>query len=84
LVFKNKQPQQAAALSGMAQLIGYKHLRAVGPVLIGALYDWQGSWQVCVCNVILMNLYYLECLGLDRPALSQKPNVYVGVVTCGS
>lgn len=41
---RTKTPKQAAALSGMAQLIGYT-LAAIGPVLIGALYDWQHSWS---------------------------------------
>lgn len=35
--------QQAAALSGMAQSIGYA-LAAVGPIVFGALYDVSGSW----------------------------------------
>lgn len=37
--------KQAAALSGMAQLVGYL-LAAAGPVAMGALHDWQGSWQL--------------------------------------
>ena len=35
--------RQAAALSGMAQSVGYA-LAAVGPVLLGALHDATGSW----------------------------------------
>ena len=35
--------QQAAALSGMAQSVGYA-LAAAGPVLLGALHDATGSW----------------------------------------
>ncbi|WP_138733311.1 CynX/NimT family MFS transporter [Modestobacter excelsi] len=34
---------QAAALSGMAQSVGYA-LAAAGPVLLGALHDATGSW----------------------------------------
>lgn len=41
---RTHSPKQAAALSGMAQLIGYT-LAAIGPVLIGALYDWRQSWD---------------------------------------
>ncbi|MBR7888036.1 MFS transporter [Marinomonas sp. A79] len=42
---RTHSPKQAAALSGMAQLIGYT-LAAIGPVVIGALYDWQQSWDI--------------------------------------
>ncbi|WP_187424909.1 MFS transporter [Marinomonas sp. IMCC 4694] len=42
---RTHSPKHAAALSGMAQLIGYT-LAAIGPVVIGTLYDWQQSWQV--------------------------------------
>lgn len=36
--------RDAAALSGMAQLVGYL-MAAAGPVTIGALYDWTQDWQ---------------------------------------
>nr|WP_276607394.1 MFS transporter [Kocuria sediminis] len=36
--------QQAAALSGMAQSVGYG-LAAVGPAVFGALYDAGGRWE---------------------------------------
>lgn len=35
---------QAAALSGMAQCIGYT-LAAIGPTLIGMIHDAQGNWN---------------------------------------
>lgn len=35
---------EAAALSGMAQLVGYL-MAAAGPVTIGALFDWTQDWQ---------------------------------------
>ncbi|RQO35888.1 MFS transporter [Herminiimonas sp. KBW02] len=35
---------QAAALSGMAQCIGYT-LAAIGPILIGKIHDAQGNWH---------------------------------------
>jgi CP family cyanate transporter-like MFS transporter len=38
---------QAARLSGMAQGIGYL-LAAAGPVLIGALHDGTGSWDIAI------------------------------------
>lgn len=37
--------RQAAALSGMAQSVGYG-IAAAGPVLFGALHDLTGSWTV--------------------------------------
>ncbi len=37
--------RQAAALSGMAQSVGYG-IAAVGPVLFGALHDWTHGWTV--------------------------------------
>ena len=46
--------RQAAALSGMAQSIGYL-LAASGPVLIGALRDASGGWTLpltVLCVVI--------------------------------
>ncbi len=36
---------QAAALSGMAQSVGYA-VGAAGPVLFGALHDWTGGWTL--------------------------------------
>ncbi|MBD5770507.1 MFS transporter [Marinomonas colpomeniae] len=42
---RTSSPKQAAALSGMSQLIGYT-LAAIGPFLIGMIYDWQQSWQI--------------------------------------
>lgn len=36
--------REAAALSGMAQLVGYL-MAAAGPVTIGALFDWTQDWQ---------------------------------------
>lgn len=48
---------QAAALSGMAQCIGYL-LAAVGPPAVGAMYDINGSWDasllVCALLAIAM------------------------------
>jgi CP family cyanate transporter-like MFS transporter len=48
--------KQAAALSGMAQSVGYG-IAAVGPVLFGALHDlthgWTAAlWMIAVCAVL--------------------------------
>lgn len=48
---------EAAALSGMAQFIGYL-LAAAGPVLIGALYDWLGQWQTPLYVLIGVSLIW--------------------------
>ncbi|WP_026549510.1 MFS transporter [Arthrobacter sp. Br18] len=46
---------QAAALSGMAQAVGYA-LGAAGPVLFGVLRDWSGGWTlplaVTACSMV--------------------------------
>lgn len=39
--------QQAAALSGMAQCVGYL-FAATGPALVGALHDGLGGWRVAL------------------------------------
>jgi CP family cyanate transporter-like MFS transporter len=54
--------QQAAALSGMAQCVGYL-LAAVGPALVGGLHDALGNWNValglCVGLCFVMALFGL-------------------------
>jgi len=55
---RTHSPKQAAALSGMAQLIGYT-LAAIGPVLIGALYDWQGSWQAPLYIILMICIIWI-------------------------
>lgn len=41
---RSSSPQQAAALSGMAQSVGYG-MAAVAPAVFGALYDAGGRWE---------------------------------------
>lgn len=55
---RTNSPKQAAALSGMAQLIGYT-LAAIGPVLIGALYDWQQSWTTPLYVMLSIGLIWM-------------------------
>lgn len=38
---------QAGALSGMAQCLGYL-MAAAGPMLLGAIREWQGGWTVAL------------------------------------
>jgi CP family cyanate transporter-like MFS transporter len=45
LVVRTEEAQTAAALSGMAQSVGYL-LAAGGPPLVGALHDASGGWSL--------------------------------------
>ncbi|WP_067221176.1 MFS transporter [Marinomonas gallaica] len=49
--------QEAAALSGMAQLVGYL-FAAAGPVSIGALHDGTQSWQLPLYVLIVIGLIW--------------------------
>ncbi|WP_433202194.1 MFS transporter [Dactylosporangium sp. CS-047395] len=42
---------QAAALSGMAQSVGYL-VAAAGPIVVGALHDATGSWTPALAGII--------------------------------
>lgn len=59
---------QAAALSGMAQSVGYL-LAACGPPLMGKIHDLNGSWLIPLAGVavlaILMAVFGL-CAGRNR------------------
>lgn len=44
--------RQAAALSGMAQSVGYG-IAAAGPVLFGALHDWTYGWNAALWMVVV-------------------------------
>lgn len=60
--------RQAAALSGMAQSVGYL-LAACGPVLIGALRDASGAWTLpltVVCVVVAVMGGFAFQAGRDR------------------
>ena len=46
---------QAAALSGMAQAVGYL-LAAAGPMLVGLLRDLSGGWTVALLLCVLVSL----------------------------
>jgi CP family cyanate transporter-like MFS transporter len=44
--------KQAAALSGMAQSVGYG-IAAMGPVLFGALHDWTHGWIAALWMLVI-------------------------------
>jgi len=50
---RTRNHQEAAALSGMAQSIGYS-LAALGPIAIGALYDATASWTLPLSVLIAL------------------------------
>jgi CP family cyanate transporter-like MFS transporter len=53
---RTRHHQQTAALSGMAQSLGYL-FAATGPVVIGALHDSTGGWAVplqVLCGVLVV------------------------------
>jgi CP family cyanate transporter-like MFS transporter len=52
----------AAALSGMAQAVGYL-FAATGPVLFGALHDMTGGWTLPMI-VLMVAAFAQACLGL--------------------
>lgn len=55
LGMRAKNAKQAAALSGMAQCLGYL-LAALGPLLIGLLYDLTHSWNIPLMFLIGVSL----------------------------
>lgn len=42
---RTKNASDAAALSGMAQCVGYL-MAAMGPLLLGKVHDWASGWAV--------------------------------------
>lgn len=65
---RTKDGVEAAELSGMAQSIGYL-LAAVGPVIIGALYDLTNEWFIPFCLLLIMAILILlngVAAGKDR------------------
>ncbi|ELY2309603.1 hypothetical protein SL144_003233 [Escherichia coli] len=59
---------QAAALSGMAQSVGYL-LAACGPPLMGKIHDANGDWSVPLMGVAILSLLmaiFGLCAGRDK------------------
>ncbi|MGE6630701.1 CynX/NimT family MFS transporter [Bacillus sp. NPDC077027] len=59
---RTRSLEQAAALSGMAQSVGYL-LAAVGPIIIGVLFDMTHTWTPSILIFILI-LFLLLVTGL--------------------
>jgi CP family cyanate transporter-like MFS transporter len=69
MVLRSSNQHEAMALSGMAQGVGYL-IAAVGPTLLGALYDIARNWSLPLA--VLLGLLALQaCAGYlaaqDRP-----------------
>lgn len=62
LSLRANHAKQAAALSGMAQSVGYL-LAAIGPILIGFLYDTTHSWTLPI-TVFLVIAVLMTMAGL--------------------
>lgn len=54
-VLRTRNGQQAAELSGMAQAVGYL-LAAIGPVVIGYLFDLTHSWVVPLFLLMVVSI----------------------------
>jgi CP family cyanate transporter-like MFS transporter len=69
MVLRSSNQHEAMALSGMAQGVGYL-IAAVGPTLVGTLYDVAHNWSLPLA--VLLALLVLQagagCLAArDRP-----------------
>jgi len=50
---RTENPETAAKLSGMSQMVGYT-VAAVGPVLLGQLFDLTGSWTAPMISILVI------------------------------
>ncbi|MBX5028529.1 CynX/NimT family MFS transporter [Rhizobium lentis] len=55
IVLRSRNPDVAAHLSGMAQCIGYL-LAAVGPLIVGLIRGWTGSFSWCALLFVALGL----------------------------
>lgn len=66
-VLRARDVRHTAALSGMAQSVGYT-LAAAGPIAIGALHDASGSWVLPLAGLALLGVPALfAALAASRP-----------------
>lgn len=68
---RTRTPKQASALSAMSQLIGYT-LAALGPVLIGALYDWRQAWDLSLYSILLLCFIWIFLGWLASPKTTES------------
>ncbi|ANK89897.1 MULTISPECIES: CynX/NimT family MFS transporter [Rhizobium] len=55
IVLRSRDPDVAAHLSGMAQCVGYL-LAAIGPLIVGLIRGWTGSFSLCAVLFIALGL----------------------------
>jgi MFS transporter, CP family, cyanate transporter len=55
IVLRSRDPHVAAHLSGMAQCVGYL-LAAIGPLVVGMIRSWTGSFAWCAILFVLLGL----------------------------
>jgi CP family cyanate transporter-like MFS transporter len=53
LVLRAEDTETTTELSGMAQAIGY-FIAAIGPVMIGSLFDYTGNWNYPIIALIII------------------------------
>ena len=63
LVLRSSDTETATELSGMAQSIGYI-VAATGPILIGSLFDYTGSWSYPIIALLVIAIVKLF-MGLE-------------------
>lgn len=76
LGMRARNARQAAELSGMAQSLGYV-LAAIGPIVIGYLFDLTQSWTVPLVTMIVVTCFVLLFgmgAGRDRYVLDGTKN----------
>src|SRR5690554_2241935 len=67
IVHRSEDSDTATELSGMAQSIGYL-LAALGPILLGGLFDITGNWNYSLFTLLLIALVKLYMgLGAAKP-----------------
>ena len=74
LVLRSADALIAARLSSMSQSIGYL-LAALGPLLVGLIYEWTGDWQNLAGLFIVISLaawLFGLSAGRDRLVLPQR------------
>jgi CP family cyanate transporter-like MFS transporter len=55
IVLRSPDPLAASHLSGMAQCVGYL-IAAVGPLFVGLIRDWTGSFAACGILFVMLGL----------------------------
>ena len=50
-----RNSRDSSELSGMAQSFGYL-VSAIGPIFIGSVYDWTGSWTVPLLILVITSV----------------------------